>query len=347
MIEIRSLSEGDLPAVEGLLDRFLPDWGGDRAFLEATVLRHPWAEEELTSLVAYGDDGELVGFIGAQVRRMRFGERELRGICCSHLVVAPDRRVGAAGALLLGRLLSGEQDLTWSDSATEIVARMWRTFGGELDHSRACDWMLVLRPAGWLGSWVKPALERKRIGRELVPVGAFPLHVFRRDVVRELSAEVTGENASSEQIVEELPALSARTRLYVDYDVPHLEHLLTQIRAHEGDLVCRIVRLRGRPIGWYAYLPRRATASRVLHIAGPERHLDAVVGELVDDAYSRGSRVLAGRLEPHLDAPLRGRLAAIGLAREPVIHSKDPELKAALASRSALLTQLDSEWFVT
>jgi hypothetical protein len=107
------------------------------------------------------------------------------------------------------------------------------------------------------------------------------------------------------------------------------------------------VQLNGRPIGWYAYLPRRSSSSRVLHLAGPERHIDAVVGELVDDAYRRGARVLAGRLEPHLDGPLRSRLAAIGLAREPVIHTRDPELKAVLATGSALLTQLDSEWFVT
>ena len=106
------------------------------------------------------------------------------------------------------------------------------------------------------------------------------------------------------------------------------------------------MRLNGSPIGWYAYLPRRAAASRVLCLAGTERHLDLVLGELVEHARGGGSRVLAGRLEPHLDGPLRRRLAAIGIVRDSVLHAADPELRAALATGSALLTQLDGEWFL-
>jgi hypothetical protein len=127
----------------------------------------------------------------------------------------------------------------------------------------------------------------------------------------------------------------------------HIDHLFALIRARAGELVCRLVRRGERPIGWYAYLPHRSTASRVLCVCAPERQTDAVIGELVDDARNRGSRVLAGRLEPHLDGALRRRLAVAGLAREPVLHAKDPELRAVLSTGSALLTQLDSEWFVT
>jgi hypothetical protein len=347
MTQIRALVEDDLSAVGALLDRLLPDWGGDPAFLGATVLAHPWADPELSSLVAVGESGALIGFIGAQARRIRFDGAELRGVCCSHLVVDPEHRGGAAGALLLGRLLSGPQAITWSDSANQTVARMWRTFGGQLDHARACDWMLVLRPLGWIGSWLDSAAHRRRIDREVIPVGAFPFHTVARRDAQALEPGVTGEDVGSDQILEHLPALVSRTRLRVDYDEAHLEHLFALIRSRAGELVCRLVRRADRPIGWYAYLPRRSTASRVLHVCAPERQIDAVLGELVDHARNRDSRVLAGRLEPHLDGALRRRLAAVGLAREPVLHAKDPELRAVLSTGSALLTQLDSEWFVT
>jgi len=361
MTEIRAMAGDDLGAVTALLDTHLPDWGGDRGLLEATMLEHPWADPELCSLVATDDRGEIVGFIGAQARRLSFDGRTLRGLCCSHLVVVPDSRGSAAGALLLGRLLAGPQDLTWSDSAIPIVARMWRTFGGELDHARTCDWMLVLRPAGWIGSWAGSLAGRRRIDRDLIPVGSFPFSGLARlrpgggEIVWEEGAikrapdpvpGVGGEDASAELIVEHLPAISAKTRFRVDYDREHLEHVLGQVRARAGELVCRLVRLRDRPIGWYAYLPRRATASRVLCLAGVERHMDLVLGELLEHARAGGSRVLAGRLEPHLDTALRRRLAAIGLVRDAVVHAADPELRAVLATDSALLTQLDGEWFL-
>jgi hypothetical protein len=114
-----------------------------------------------------------------------------------------------------------------------------------------------------------------------------------------------------------------------------------------GGLECRLVRLDGNPIGWYAYLSRPGGASRVLQICAPEPQLEAVVAELVEHARAAGSAALTGRLEPHLEGPLRHRLAVIGFARQPVIHVRDPEVHALLATSSSRLTRLDGEWYVT
>jgi hypothetical protein len=343
--EIRSLTAEDLPAIAALLDAHLSGWSGDQRFLRETVLEHPWADPELTSLVAT-DEGRICGFIGAQVRRLRFDDRNLRGVCCSHLVVDPEQRAGATGALLLRRLLSGPQDATWTDSANDLVARMWETFGGHLDHCRACDWMLVLRPLGWIASATGELVRRRGISSDRLPVGALPIQAIRQRATRASDSAITGQDATAAEIVDALSAVTSRIRLRVDHDRDHLGHLFELVRRRTGPLVCRLVRSGERALGWYAYLPQPSHTTRVLHLCASPRDVDAVFGELIVDARSRGTRVLVGRVEPGLDAALRSRRAVLGLAHRPAVHARDPELRATLATGSSLLTQLDSEWFV-
>ena len=348
MADIRPLEASDLPAVNLLMRAHLEGWDGDETFLAATALDHPWADPEFPSLVAT-EDGRVVGSIVAQVRRLRFDDREIRGVCCSHLVVDPTSRSSAAGALLLSRLLAGPQELTWSDSANDPVLRMWRVYGGQIDHSRACDWMLVLRPLRWLAGIAAALPRRSAASRELIPVAALPFQALgaRRRASEGEQAEVSGEDAGAAAVVEHWPALAAKRRIRADYDQPFLDHLFSLVGEREGRLTVRLVRRGGTPIGLYACLPSRGRGIRVLHLSGREPDISAVMGELVEHARGNGARFLFGRMEPHLDAPVRQRLAAIGLARRPIVHSRDPELLAALQTDAALLTRLDSEWFWT
>lgn len=59
-------------------------------------------------------------------------------------------------------------------------------------------------------------------------------------------------------------------------------------------------------------------------LSAPPESADAVLGVLVKQATASG---------------------APALARGPVIHARDPEPRAALATNPSLLAQLDSEWF--
>jgi hypothetical protein len=209
--------------------------------------------------------------------------------------------------------------------------------------------MLVLRPLRWTGG-VAATIARRAPIREAMPVASVPVQAAGRLVRRAFPPRppgVVGEDASVPEVVDELPALTGGIRLRVAYDRAYLEQLLGEVDAVFGSLVVRIVRREGRPIGWYCYLGRPGGASRVLHVSAPEPELDAVVSELTDDARGRGSAALTGRLEPHLEGPLRRRLAAIGFARQPLIHVRDPEVHALLATGSSLLTRLDGEWYVT
>jgi len=254
------------------------------------------------------------------------------------------------GALLLTRILSGPQAVTWADSATDAVARVYGMLGGHVDQARACDWMLVLRPMRWVRDIAAAVVRRDAVSRRVVvPVGAVPAQAVGRRMLMgaypDPAAGGAGEDATAATIAEHLPAFNERLRVWVDHDEESLEHLFGLVEAFRAPLARRLVRRNGRPIGWYAYLLRRGGASRVLHLAARERDVDSVLGELIDHAREQGSAVVTGRAEPHLHSALSRRFAVLGYARQPAIRTTDAELGAALATSSSLLTRLDGEVF--
>jgi hypothetical protein len=351
MAEIRALERDDLEAVARLVSAELPGWRRSADVLNRNLVDHPWAGTPLTSLVATDDDGEIIGTFGLQERRLLFNGEELRGVSCSHLVVASESRGGAAGAMLVRRLLQGDQDLTWTDSGTADVVRIWRTFGGHVDHTRTADWMYVLRPAQWLRNVVSGAVSRRQRGRHLLPVGSVPVHTLGRRLLPGAFPEhpqgLTAEEARPEAVIDALPRLTWGVRLRVDWDAAYLEHTYRLIESLTGPIVRHLVLSRGEPIGWYVYAPRPGM-SRVLHLVGDRRRISDVFAHLVYDARERGCSMLSGRLEPHLDQPLRRRLAGVALTGLPLVHARNPAVLAALASDESLISELDlvdSEWW--
>jgi hypothetical protein len=351
MASIRPFERKDLPAVAGLMEKRFAGWAHGESFLAETLLDYPWADPELPSYVAVDEGDEVLGFIGAQVRRVRLQERSLRGVVSSHLVVSAESRAGFAGALLLRQVLSGPQDLTWTDSATDRVLRLWRSLGGHMNYARCYGWMFVLKPVRWVGAVAAAGLRRRVIESGLVPTGALPIHAAGPRLVRlafpPLAADVEGVPATSASLVEHLPTLSREMRLRVDHDQEFLEYQLKLIERSWGGLVSRIVRRGGNPIGCYIYARRPGGLSRVLHVSALAAEMDAVLGELIAHARADGTAVLTGRAEPHLHEALRRRLAAFGSTGRTLVHTRDPEIGALLSTSASLLTYLDGEWFAT
>ena len=328
----------------------LPGPAADEGHLARILIDGPWTDPELPSLVAADEDGKVVGSITSEVRRMRHESREIRGVCCAHLIVAPESRGGATGALLLGALLKAGQDLTWSETASDDVVRIWQVYGGHADAARACDWMMVLRPGAWMRA-VGSAAARRSLTREALPVGAFPFHAIARGRMKSRILDpgpgVSAQDADAEEIGAEMAAMTRGVKVSVAHDGPYLAALFAEIERMQGPLVARIVRRSGRAIGWYAYRPHTSRPSQTLHVCASRGEIGAVFDDLVRNASERGAAALAGRLEPHLIGVLRQRLAVFGVARQPVIHAADPALRAQLGTPAALITRLDGEWLTT
>src|SRR3954453_8670276 len=108
---IRPLERDDIPAVARLYQVVMREGsGGPPAFLapffERTLLDQPWADPTIPSLV-YVEDGKIVGFIGSNIRRMRFGGEPITMACSAHQIAHPRVRKRAVGALLMNKYMSG------------------------------------------------------------------------------------------------------------------------------------------------------------------------------------------------------------------------------------------------
>ena len=163
MTPIRPLLPDDLDAVTALYEAVARSGSrnpapGIREQFERTVLANPQADEEMPSLVYDDPAAGIVGFLGSHPRRLTFGERTLRMACSGQLVADPAASPGV-GALLLRKYMSGPQDLTITDGATETVHGMWTSLGGKASSLASMGWTACSRPPRTPGRWPSAAGE--------------------------------------------------------------------------------------------------------------------------------------------------------------------------------------------
>lgn len=353
---IRPLRRDDLPEVVSLYE--LVSRSGSRtpapglaAYFERTCLDHPWFDPDIPSLV-YEEDGRIVGFIASHVRRMTFDGRPIRLACGGQMVTEPEVRSHAVGAFLMQRFLSGPQDVTITDTAGEITRRMWAKLGGVTAHLGAMSWTRVYRPFRFAG---ERAL-RRRTGPALVRAVRPISSALDAAAVRVpgTSLRVPAPTAADEQltpeaVVEHLPELARGVRLRPDYDVPFVRWLFDAMQetATYGRLEARLVRdADGRLLGWYVYYRLPGGLSQVGQVVARENDVAAVLDALIAHAHEGRSAALQGRAEPHMLVPLARRAVIFRWHGESLIHSKSPELLAALVSGDGMLTRLEGEWWM-
>ena len=352
MSGIRPLARDDLPGAAALFQRVMRGLGGPArpellAELERTLFGHPWVDPEIPSLV-YEEDGRIVGFIGSHVARMRFDGRPVRMACCARLVADPGARNRAAGAMLLSRYKAGPQDLTIGDTAEPVVRRMWEAFRGETIHLTCITWARVFRPFSYaLLDLPAASGRRERVSRPVATVLDRAAAPLAARVLRPEAAPVETDRLTPQAVIEHVPTLAPAARLLPDYDLPYLEWLfgeLEALRSH-GTLVARLVRRGGRVLGWYLYFLRPGGRSRVLQVAAPDKHVEAVAADLFRHAYDHGAAVLSGRVEPRLLEVVATGRSLLRVGERTIADSRHPEILDAVRAGRALLTRLEGEWW--
>lgn len=351
MTGIRPLERRDLPEVASIATQSSGrSLAGLANYYERTLLDEPWADTDIPSLVYEDDDGSIAAFQCSAVRRGHFDGRPIRIACAVSLVSRPDVRYRGLGALLLRAYLDGPQELTITDRATEQVRQIWVLLGGRVAHVSCMDWIRIFRP------W---SLGVERL------IHVDPTRTFTQGVTTTLDA-VTGriarrwlppprpptgysEELTAASLLEHLPLLTDRVRLHLAYDEHFVPWLFGEVGAVKarGVPVARLVRAPdGRVRGWYVYYLKAGGVSHVLQIAAPDRDVGAVLDHLFHDAWVNGAAAIRGRVEPRLLDPVSERRSFLQYVGGSLVHSKDPEIIGALAEGDALLTRLDSEWWM-
>lgn len=358
MRRIRPLEREDVPRVCRLYERVARSGSPDpppqlAGYFERTVLDHPWYDPEIPSLVYEGADGEIVGFLGSHVRRLRVDGRPIRMAASGQLVADPTTRQRGVGALLMRHFLAGPQELAITDGATETVRQMWTGLGGQALVHASIGWTKVLRPAAMSAAMmsqsarsVVPTLARS-LRFVAPPLDAAAQLVARRADIRLTPPDATAEPLTVDALLDQIRAAARFLRLYPDYDAEFVRWLFQELSAIDGAPVRHLVRdRRGRVAGWYIYhLPPAGVAS-ALQVAAPGGDPDLVLDHLFWDAACRGAAAVQGRLEPALFGPLGGRRSLLRRSSGALAHTDDQHLLGVLGSPKALLTRLDGEWWM-
>lgn len=326
------------------------------AFFERTLLDHPWADSEIPSLV-YEESGEILGFLGSNVRRMRFDGRAIRMACSAHLLTHPRVRNRATGALLLRRYLSGPQDLTITDGANETVRRMWEGLGGRTVHVSCLTFLRVLRPFGLATHRVLSRRTAATAERAVAPVVRLLDLAATRLLDRRRANGTESEQLTPSALLEQLPGVAEFLRLVPDYDVEYLTWLFAELervgdervfrdRVARGPLLAELVTRDRRVIGWYVSQLKPGGLCRVLQVAAQPRQAGAVLDRLVRRAAELGAAGVYGRLEPRLVGPLSDRRTLLRFSDGRLLaHARDNDVVNSILRGEALLTRLDGEWW--
>lgn len=357
MSRIRPLAREDVPEVAALYQRRERSPGvsppaalGD--YIERLCFDGPWADEDIPSLVSESADGAIVGFLASNPRRFRVDSRPLRVGCAGPMVADPDHP--GVGVMLIRAYLSGPQEVTLTDGATDAMHQIWTTLRGRVNTAASFGWQKVLRPGASLSNALRgrgrplPAPLRGVLTASDGPLRRSP---WVRDTLRAPAVpDLSGEPLTVETLLEQMSGASRHWRLHPDYDAAFLRWLFDEldvVAPARGRVVRQLVRgSRGQVLGWYVYFLATSAVAQVQQVAAPGGDPGPVLDHLIAHADAHGAIAVAGRLEPGLAAAVRRRGHLIRPAAWALVHSQDTTVLGLLGSTQTLLTRLDGEWWM-
>lgn len=360
MSQVRAAAAADMPAVAAMFQKVFRDARQPASpALEAHLRRHyleaPGYDPEIGPLVHLGADGAITGFIGVNAFPMVFGERRLRAAACGSLMVDPAANDAMAAARLLKVFLGGPQDLSMSETSSEVSARMWTRLRGIALPQYSLDWVRMIRPCAFM---LEVAASRIGAVRLLAPLGRGVDRVLRRrmDPVHLRWSGVPDEmpvkgglivaEADWSEFAALVGPLTQGFAIRPEWSAAQIAHMVDEAARKPafGEPVLGVVRSgSGVAVGAFAYHLRPGAIARVLQILARPGQADAVLDCLIRDATQRGAAGLRGRTQPALlEAMLERRIAFTHIA-STVIHARDEAILDAFRNGQGFLNGFAGE----
>src|SRR5947199_7922336 len=245
---VRPFAPGDIPRVAELHESVLAasrhlSMENRRRYFGKVFLENPWYDDTLPSLVAEGEHGRIVGFLGVLPRRMSWNGRSIKVAIVSQYMVEPSYR-GLTGLLLLKTFLAGPQDLSMTDGASHESVKSWKAVGGTDSPVHSIHWTRPLRPIRYGLSLVSEhvPLAAATAGPFCAVVDAIVARMRRSPFW--LTTATSGEELTVDAILDSSHQFPPDAALRPEYDRGSLKWLLelTEQKASSGDLRKMLVR---------------------------------------------------------------------------------------------------------
>lgn len=355
---IRAFVESDIPAVAQLHRTvFRTEDSADPAWLDSyymyftrVFLENPWHDDQLPSLVCEEDAEGVVGFLGVVPRRMTMNGQRVQAAIGSQFVVAQTRHAGHVALELAEAFLSGPQDLSICDQASDLSRKIWEGLGGTTSLLHSLYWTHALRPA-------RLALSLLRGQPRLVPFAvaamtlakAFDEIVTRQpqDHLSQWTPEVlAGDDLIESTVLTCLPTLVGAQSLRVEYDAPTCRWLLERARQRKGSgsLHAAVVKNRDEIVGWYVYHLERNQVATVLQVAARPDAVLAVLDQLFCEADHHGAIAVTGRSEPRYLQALSDSYCVFHRGPWVLLKARQPALLRSFETGDVWFSRLDGEW---
>lgn len=344
MPEIRPLQAADLPVVAGMFQRVLrkrrkPVSASLPGYLQRLYLDSTDGAAGSPSLVHVADDGRISGFIGVTSLPMRFNDNKLNASICGSLMVDEDQRHDLSGARLLKAFLAGPQDISFSETASDVTAKMWTTLRGSILPQYSLDWIKVFRPAAFASAGAKQRLPVARFAAPLARAVDACLGLrrssgeFSRWFGAGDAAASRGRYAVSEidadGFARLLETFTSRFAVRPEWDATVLARVMSDAstKTEYGEVVrCTVAARTGAIIGAFIYYGRPGDIGHVLQLLALPGQAGAAIDCLIAHAAGAGLAGVRGRTQPALLEAMLGRRIIFINVNSTVVHSRDPEL---------------------
>ena len=325
-------------------------------YFKQAFLENPWYDETMPPLVAEGNNGNIIGFLGVMPRRMSHRGRTIRVAVSSQFIIDPAARTTGASLALIKRFFSGPQDLSMTDEANDASRRLWEGFGAVAAPLYSLHWTRPLRPARHAVAMAGAMLGTQSPWAALLTSATHPFcNLADMVAARKLphryanpSPEVEVEELIPRQLLATYEEFGDARALIPQYDQLSLTWVIDTIRKNRlaGDLHARAIRNeKGLLLGWYVYLLKPGGRSTLLQIHARKSAIGDVISHLFHDAWRHGSLSVTGRMEPAFIHIFEEKRCSFTCGYPwMLLKSKDAGLLESIHHGDALLSKLEGEW---